>query len=228
MNIEKLSKIIGGRILESYYDYSSVSNLVYEALDFGMESIQIFPNMLPCVKEVLNGRDTDLQTCAVISYPHGTFLAEQKAFAIRDAIGQGADQVEFAIHAVNARSGNWEQIREEFKACRKAAGDKILKAIVEVEFLKDETLKNVCEAAIEEGIDRLSTSIGVYTKTVDGKDVLVGVEVEDIQKMRSYCGDQIKIVAMGNIDSVLKCEKMLDAGADYICSEFAAEILRNC
>ena len=228
MKSEDLSKVMGGRILETYFDYANVSNLVYEALDFGMESIQIFPNMLPFVKKVLNGRGTDLQICTVISYPHGTFTPAQKAFAIRDAIKQGADQVEFVIHTVNARSGNWDKTRDEFKACREAAGGKILKAIVEVEYLKDDMLKKVCEIAIDEGIDRLSTSIGVYTKTVNGRDVLIGAEVDDVKKMKSYCGDKIKIVAMGNIDSVSKCEKMLDAGADYVGSEFAADILRNC
>ena len=228
MKAEDLSKVMGGRIMETYYDYANVSNLVYEALEFGMENIQIFPNMLPTVKKVLNGRDTNVQICTVISYPHGTFMPEQKAFAIQDAIAQGADQVEFVIHAVNARSGNWDRIRDEFKACREAAGDKVVKAIVEVEYLKDDMLKEVCKIAINEGLDRLSTSIGVYTKTVNGKDVLIGAEVDDVKKMKSYCGDKIKIVAMGNIDSVSKCNKMLGAGADYISSEFAASILRSC
>jgi deoxyribose-phosphate aldolase len=228
MKSEELSKIMGGRILETYFDYANVSNLVYEALDLGMENIQIFPNMLPIVQNVLNGRATNLQLCAVISYPHGTFKPEQKAFAIRDAINNGADQVEFVIHTINARSDNWNKIRDEFKACREAAGDKVLKAIVEVEYLKDDMLKKVCEIAIDEGINRLSTSIGIYTKSIDGKDVLIGVEVDDVKKMKSYCGNKTKIVAMGNIDSVSKCEQLLDAGADFISTESAATILRSC
>ncbi|MEX1307932.1 MAG: deoxyribose-phosphate aldolase [Eubacteriales bacterium] len=225
MKTEELKKIMGGRIMESYFDYANVSNLVYEALDFDLECIQVFPNMIPQVKEVLNGRK--LEICAVISYPHGTFTPEQKAFAIRDVISQGATQVEVAINNVNVRSGNWDKVRDEFKACREAAGGNVLKAIVEVEFLKDDMLKKVCELAVEEGIDRLSTSIGVYTKSCEGKDVLIGVTVDDVKKMKPVCGEKVKIVAMGNIDSAEKCKAMLDAGADYISSEYAAKILRS-
>jgi len=227
MKIEKLSKVMGGRILETYYDYANVSNLVYESLDFEFECIQVFPNMIQKAKEVLRGKQMEI--CAVISYPHGTFLPEQKAFEIEDAINEGATQVEFVIHTINVRSGNWEKVRDEFKACRKAAGDCIVKAIIECEWLTDDMIAKVCEIAAEEKIDRISTSIGVYTRPDENKnDVLIGVEPEDVKKIKAVVGDKVKIVAQGNVDSVEKCEALLSAGADYISSEFAADILRKC
>lgn len=227
MKIEKLEKKMGGRILESYYDYANISNLVYEAIDFNFACIQVFPNMLSKVKEVLN--DRDMEVCAVISYPHGTFLPDQKAFEIEDAIKSGATQVEFVIHAINVRSGNWDLVREEFKACRKAASNVMLKAILECEWLTDEMIRKVCEIAVEENIDCLCSSIGVYTKPDENKnDVLIDTKPEDIKRIKAVVGDKLKVVAQGGIDTVEKCEKLLAAGADYISSEFAADIMRQC
>ena len=74
MKRAELAARMGGRILESVLSYKDVSNLVYEGLDFHMDCIQIFPNMLEKAQEVRAGRDLPL--CAVISYPHGTFTAE--------------------------------------------------------------------------------------------------------------------------------------------------------
>ena len=226
MTAKELGRIMGGRILESYYDYAHVSNLVYEALDLGFECIQVFPNMLPKVREVLNGRS--LEICAVISYPHGIFLPEQKAFEIGDAIEAGATQVEFVVHNINVRSGNWELVRDEFRTCRKAAGGHVLKAILECEWLTDEMIETVCGLAAEEGIDRVCTSIGVYTRPDENKnDMLIGVEPEDVRKVKAAVRGKVKVVAQGNIDSVSKCRELLEAGADYISSEYAADILRN-
>ena len=227
MKASDLNKIMGGRILESYYDYANVSNLVYEALDFKFECIQVFPNMLKKVKRVLDGRQ--MNVCAVISYPHGTFLPEQKAFEIKDAIDAGATQMEFVIHNINVRSGKWGNVIEEFKACRKAAGSFVLKAILECEWLTEDMIKKVCKIAYEEGIDRLSTSIGVYTKPDKNRnDILIGVNPNDITTIKAVVEDKVKIVAQGGIDSPEKCEALLEAGADYISSEFAADILRKC
>ena len=72
----ELAARMGGRILESVLSYKDVSNLVYEGLDFHMDCIQIFPNMLEKAQEVRAGRDLPL--CAVISYPHGTLLRNKR------------------------------------------------------------------------------------------------------------------------------------------------------
>jgi len=226
VNKNEISKKMGGRILESYYDYTSVTNLVYEGLDFGLDCIQVFPNMLPKVKEVLNGRKLDV--CAVIAYPHGTFLPEHKVFEIEDALQSGADQVEFVIHNINVRSGNWDLVRDEFQACRKATGDKILKAIVEVEWLTDEQIQKVAQLAVEEGIDRLVTSVGVYTQPDENKnDKLIQCTAKDVQVIKEVVGDKVSVVAQGGIDSVEMVEALINAGADYVSSEFAADILRS-
>lgn len=223
---KELEKVMGGRILESYYDYAHVSNLVYEALDLGFECIQVFPNMLPKVREVLNGRK--MEVCAVIAYPHGIFLPEQKAFEIKDAIRDGATQVEFVVHTINIRSGNWGLVRDEFRACRKAAGDLVVKAIMECEWLTEEMIETTCRIAAEENIDRLCSSIGIYTRPDESKnDVQIGTEPADIRKMKEAAGERVKIVAQGKIDSAEKCMEMLEAGADYISSEYAADILRS-
>ena len=77
MTNKNYGRVTGGRIMEAYYDYPHLTNLVYEALDYGMESIQVFPNQVRRAKELLDGRPDAPAVCAVIAYPHGTFLPEQ-------------------------------------------------------------------------------------------------------------------------------------------------------
>lgn len=227
MKRNELSPLMCGRILDSVLDYANVSNLVYEALDLGFESIQIFPNMIPKVLEVLDGRKLDI--CAVITYPHGVFTPEQKAFEIEDAISSGATQVEVVFNNGNVRDHNWDVVRKEVKACRKAAGNAVLKFILEVEFLTDDEISKASQIAMEEGADRLVTSIGVYNKVdkTTGKEVPIRCEKADIKKIKAVVGDKVKVVAQGLIDSKESVEEMLDAGADYIGSEFAAKIVRS-
>ena len=110
MTNKNYGRVTGGRIMEAYYDYPHLTNLVYEALDYGMESIQVFPNQVRRAKELLDGRPDAPAVCAVIAYPHGTFLPEQKAYEIEDAVQEGADQLEVVLNVVNVRSGDWAQV----------------------------------------------------------------------------------------------------------------------
>lgn len=227
MKQAELAPRMGGRILDSVLSYRDVSNLVYEGLDFHLDCIQIFPNMLPKALEVRG--DRALPLCAVISYPHGTFTAEQKDFEIRDALASGADQVEVVLNLLNIHSGMWDLVREELRTCRRAAGDHVLKFILEMEFLTDEEVSRVCAMAAEEGADRLVTSVGVYTYVgPDGKEAPYRVEPEDVKKVKAAVGDRVKVVAQGLVDTPEKAQALLEAGADYISSEFAASILRAC
>ena len=227
MKRAELAARMGGRILESVLSYKDVSNLVYEGLDFHMDCIQIFPNMLEKAQEVRAGRDLPL--CAVISYPHGTFTAEQKEFEIHDAIASGADQVEVVINMLNVHSGMWDMVRKEMESCRRAAGAHILKFIIEMKFLKDEEIRRVCSLAAEAGVDRIVTSIGVYTYVNhEGRELPYLISPDDVRKIKDSVGDRVKIVAQGHVDSLEKTLALLDAGADYVSSEFAAQILRVC
>ena len=227
MSFEKMCQMTNGRIIEAYYDYAHLTNLIYEALDFGMESVQIFPNQLDMAVEVLKGKEVKPSLRAVITYPHGTFLTSQKVFEIKDAIGHGADQLDVVLNVVNARSGEWDKVREEMKECRKAAEGKILEFIIEDEYLKDDMLEEICRIACEEKIDRLATSIGVYPMTGKDGEYVAGAEAVDIRKMKIFCGDKVKICAMGNITTVERFKEMVDSGADFIACENAGTILRN-
>ncbi len=226
MNRKMLASKMTSRILDSVLKYSDVSNLVYEALDFNMESIQVFPNMIPKVKEVLNGRC--LNICAVISYPHGIFSPEQKAFEIEDAIEMGATQVEVAAHLLNIRSGEWDKVREEFSACRKAAKENILKVIIEVEFLTEEQIRTASQIAMEAGVDRIVTSVGVYDYAGEnGQLCYYKVTKEEVAIIKSVVGDQVKVVAQGRVLTSEKAIELLESGADYVASEEAVKILRT-
>lgn len=206
------------RIFDADLSYACVTNLCYEALCHGFYGVQVFPNMIGLCKKVL--KDSDVKIISLITYPHGTFTAPQKAFEIQDALELGADEVEVCINCLHIRSGLWDKVREEMQVCRAAAGSHVLKFILEVEYLTPEQIRQCCQIAREEKVDFLVSSTGLYNTLDENKrDVPIPVTEEDIRLLRSAAGDQMGIIAQGNVDSPAMADALLAAGADYLAVE---------
>jgi deoxyribose-phosphate aldolase len=208
------SRIIN-RIYDSDVSQKTVTNICYEALFHGFAGIEVFPNMTGLCRKIL--KNDRVKIFAVISYPHGTFLPEQKAVEIRDAVSLGADGVEVCINCLNVHSEEWGLVREEMKQAREAAGGKILNFIFEIEYLTDEQISKCCEIALEEKVDGVITSTGLYNTVDENKiDVPIYVTEDDIKKIKSIVGDNINITAQGYVDSREKADRLIKAGADFL------------
>jgi deoxyribose-phosphate aldolase len=207
-------KIIG-RIYDSDVSQKIVTNICYEALFHNFAGIEVFPNMAGLCRKII--KNNPVKIFAVISYPHGTFLPGQKAFEIRDAISLGADGVEVCINCLNVRSEEWGLVREEMKQAREAAGEKVLNFILEIEYLTDGQISRCCEIALEEKVNGVVTSTGLYNTVDENKiDVPIYVTEGDIKKIKNIVGGNIKITAQGYIDSRKKADQLVKAGADFL------------
>jgi deoxyribose-phosphate aldolase len=214
------------RIYNSDVLKSSITNICYEAMFHGFLGVEVFPNMVELCGNIINEEKTKI--FAVIAYPHGTFLPEQKAIEIKDTLTLGADGFEVCINCLNVRSGDWGAVREEMNQARKAAGKNILNFIFEVEYLTDEQIKKCCEIAVDEKIDGIITSTGLYN-TVDEKknDVPFKATEKDIILIKSIVDDNVKITAQGYIDSREAADRLLKAGADFFGIENAMPFILN-
>jgi deoxyribose-phosphate aldolase len=111
------------------------------------------------------------------------------------------------------RSEDWNAVREEMRLCRKAAGDSILKYILEVEWLSDSQIIKCCEIALEEKVDCLVTSTGLYNTVDENKnDIPIKAAEKDIKLIKSAAGSEIKIMAQGYIDSPKMADALLCGG----------------
>lgn len=215
---------ITSRIYDADIPYSVITNLCYEAVFHKFEAVQVFPNMVELCRHVLG--DSGVEVRALIAYPHGTFTAEQKAEEIRDAVSLGADQLEVCLNCLNVRSGQWELVRQEMRACKAAAAGKKVLFILEVEYLTDEQITRCCAIALEEGLSGLVTSTGLYN-TVDAnlRDVSIVATEKDVRLIKEAVGDKLDVVAQGFIRTPQQAQALLAAGADVIASEKAVHVI---
>ena len=223
MNKEEFASKIVNRIYDTDLRYACVSNICYEAKEYGMRGVQVFPTMISQCRKIL--KETDIKVCAVVTYPHGVFPSELKVFEAKDCIAEGADEVAVVMNGVEMNSGDYGAIEEEMRAVKEAAGGKIVKFFIETEFMKEPEIRKACELAVETGVDYVITSTGLYNTLDEQKrDVPIQTTAEEVRLIKSIVGDKVKIQAQGNIATYEKAKELLDAGADVICTRFAARI----
>jgi deoxyribose-phosphate aldolase len=225
MDRQYLAGKMESRIFDMNINYQTVTNLCYEAERFGFCAVQVFPCMVEMCRDTL--RDEKVKINALISYPHGGFSIGQKAAEAGDAVKKGAKEVEVVMNTREAKSRNYDYIEKEMKAVVDAVDGKAsVKFIIEIEVLTDEEATEVCKAAVRAGVDYIVTSTGLYnTLDKDKQDVPLYANEKDIKLIRSAVGDQVKIQAQGYISSAALAQKLLEAGADRITTEYAKKVI---
>lgn len=216
---------IESRIYETTRTYDSVSCLCYEAREKGFSSVQVFPCMIAQCKSLL--ADTNVQINALISYPHGGFTIDQKAEEAKEAVDLGATMVEVVVNTREIKSHNYDYIFDEMNAVKKAVGnDIIVKFNIEIESLTDEEAVETCKMAIKAGIDYIATSTGLYHTLDEHKnDVPLVTTEHEISLLKNSLEGRVKIQAEGYISDSTIAEKLIKAGADIICTEYAAQVV---
>ncbi len=148
-----------------------------------------------------------LPVCTVIGFPNGYSTTEAKVFEIKDAIRNGADELDVVIPIGKLKEGRTDLIREELRALREASSGKILKVIIETCLLTEEEKIDMCKIVTEVGADFIKTSTG-FSKS--------GATVEDVRLLRANTGPAVKVKAAGGISSLEDAEAMMEAGADRL------------
>jgi deoxyribose-phosphate aldolase len=225
MNRQELAGKMESRVFDMNINYQTVTNLCYEAERYGFCAVQVFPCMVELCMKTL--RSEGVRVNALVSYPHGGFLIEQKAAEAGDAVMRGAREVEVVMNTREAKSHNYDYIEREMKAVVSAVGGRAaVKFIIEIEVLTDEEAIETCRAAARAGVDYIVTSTGLYnTLDEDKNDVPLYANEKDVRLIRSAAGDRVKIQAQGYISSAKLAEELLAAGADRIATEYAGKVI---
>ena len=223
MTRKELAAKIVSRIFDSDLRRECVSNLCYEAREYGFAGVQVFPIMIGHCKQILTG--TPVKIGSVVTYPHGIFPAGLKVFEAKDCVAEGADEVVVSMNCIALNSGMPVVVEQEMRAVREALPHHIVKFILETEFLREDKIVAACEAAVAAGIDCLVTSTGLYNTLDEQKnDVPIRTAPEEVTLIKGVVGDKVKIQAQGNIDSAELAAMLIDAGADYIGTRHAVRI----
>ncbi|MBM7584731.1 deoxyribose-phosphate aldolase [Bacillus pakistanensis] len=212
-----LAKMIDHTLLKAETTKEQVEKLCMEAKEYGFASVCINPVWVKFSSGILS--ETDVKVCTVIGFPLGASTAKTKAFETKNAIENGATEVDMVINIGALKDGNDELVEQDIQAVVAAAKGKALtKVIIETCLLTDEEKVRACELAVKAGADFVKTSTGFSTG---------GATVEDIALMRKTVGPALGVKASGGVRSVEDAKNMIEAGATRIGASSGVQIVQG-
>ncbi|HJB24174.1 MAG TPA: deoxyribose-phosphate aldolase [Candidatus Jeotgalibaca pullicola] len=198
-----LNKYIDHTLLKPEATETDIQNLCQEAIEYDFMSVCVQPFWVKKVAAFLN--DSDVKVCTVIGFPHGANTAEVKTFEAKQAVQNGAEEVDMVINIGAMKERAYDVVQHEISSIVEAIkGKAILKVIIETSLLTDEEKKAACEIAKEAGADFVKTSTGFSTG---------GAMLEDIRLMRETVGSDMGVKASGGVRSYEDAKNFIEAGA---------------
>ena len=204
MEIGEILAHVDHTLLKPTATWEQVRTVCDEGVRYRTASVCLAPCHVRAAAEYLNGK---LPVCTVIGFPNGDMTTRTKVFETRDALENGADEIDMVINLGWVKEKNDEKVRREIEAVKEACGKHTLKVIVETCLLSEEEKIRMCRAVTEAGADYIKTSTGFS----EG-----GATREDVALFRKYVGDGVKIKAAGGISTVRDAEDFLSLGADRL------------
>lgn len=206
MNVREILNKVDHTILKPEATWEEVKRICDEGVWAQAASICISPVYVMQAKEYLAGR---LPICTVIGFPHGTSTVETKGWEARNAVRNGADEVDMVIHVGLVKAKRWDRVMNELCAVEEACEGRLLKVIVEACLLNEEEKIHLCHLISQSGAEYIKTSTGYSSG---------GATLEDVRLFRNHIAPHIKIKAAGGIRNFEVAEAFLKAGADRLGS----------
>ncbi|MFE4354036.1 deoxyribose-phosphate aldolase [Peribacillus butanolivorans] len=208
------AKLIDHTLLKAEAKKEDIIKLCEEAKQFGFASVCVNPTWVAKSAEILH--DTDIKVCTVIGFPLGANTPETKAFETKNALENGATEIDMVINIGALKDKNDELVERDIRSVVEAVNKKtIVKVIIESCLLTDEEKVRACEISVKAGADYVKTSTGFS---------LHGATVEDVALMRRSVGPNIGVKASGGVRNLKDIEAMVEAGATRIGSSSGVQI----
>ena len=206
MEPQNIYSSIDNTQLKQTADWASVQTLCNQAIAGGAASVCIPPCYVGRVKAYVQDK---MKVCTVIGFPNGYQTTLVKLVETKEALADGADEIDMVINLCDVKNGDWDKVRHEIRALKQACGQRVLKVIVETCYLTEKEKVMLCHIVTEAGADYIKTSTGFGS---------AGATVEDVALFRQEIGPEVKIKAAGGIRSLETAEQMMLAGADRLGS----------
>jgi deoxyribose-phosphate aldolase len=217
MNSTSIAAMIDHTLLKADATRKQIETLCQEAREYKFFSVCVNPVWVKTAKKLLQG--SGVKICTVIGFPLGATTSETKAFETKNAIENGADEVDMVINIGALKDHDDELVENDIRAVVESAKGKALtKVIIETSLLTKEEKIRACELAVKAGADYVKTSTGFSTG---------GATAEDIGLMRNTVGPNIGVKASGGVRSTEDAEKMIEAGATRLGASAGVAILKG-
>ncbi|WP_027089172.1 deoxyribose-phosphate aldolase [Thomasclavelia saccharogumia] len=210
------NKMIDHTILKADATKKMVKTVIDEAKLYHFASVCVNPVWVSfCAEELA---DSDVKVCTVIGFPLGANTTAVKVFETKDAIDNGADEIDMVINIGALKDGNKQLVLDEIKAVVKAAGNKCVKVIIETCLLSDEEIILACQLAKEAKAAFVKTSTGFSSG---------GATVKDVALMKKTVGDELEVKASGGIHSFEEMASVVRAGASRIGTSAGCKLVKK-
>ncbi len=197
------AQYIDHTVLKADTTRETVKRFCDEAKQYGFAAVCVNPCHVAFVSEQLRG--SGVKTSACIGFPLGANTSRIKAEEAREAVADGADEVDMVINIGALKDGETDYVREDIRGVVEAAHPKALvKVILEISALTDEEIVTACRLAVDAGADFVKTSTGFGSG---------GATIEAVKLMKATVGDRCKIKASTGINNRAICDAFLAAGA---------------
>lgn len=215
MDKKKILSTVDHTLLTQTATWDEIKRICDEGMKFEVASVCIPPSFIKRSKEYVGDK---LNLCTVIGFPNGYMTTATKVFETKDAIQNGADEIDMVINLGDVKDKRFDVIEEEIREIKKACGDKILKVIIETCFLTEEEKIKMCEVVTNSGADFIKTSTGFGTG---------GATKEDLELFAKYVGPNVKIKAAGGVRDLETAETFINIGASRLGTSSILKIINN-
>lgn len=215
MDVKEMVKHVDHTLLLQPSTWEEIRQICDDAVKYGTASVCIPPSYVKQAADYLQGR---VPVCTVIGFPNGYMTTAVKEFETKDAIENGAVEIDMVINIGWLKDKKYDLLEEEIRRLKVACGDKILKVIIETCMLTDEEKIKMCEIVTKAGADYIKTSTGFST---------AGATFDDVKLFAEHVGPHVKIKAAGGISSLEDAEKFLALGADRLGTSRIIKLLKS-
>jgi deoxyribose-phosphate aldolase len=214
---QQYAAYIDHTLLKADATKEEIIQLCEEAKTYSFASVCVNPAWVNTAAEVLKG--SSVKVCTVIGFPLGASTSAVKAFETKDAIENGAGEIDMVINIGALRSGDDELVKNDIAAVVESAkGKAIVKVIIETSLLTEQEKRKACELSRAAGADFVKTSTGFSTG---------GATEADVKLMRAVVGPEMGVKASGGVRSFDDMKKMIDAGATRIGASSGVQIMQG-
>ena len=215
MNTNEILKKVDHTLLAQSATWEDIKVILDDGIKYGTASACIPAAYVKQAAEYVDGK---LPICTVIGFPNGYSTTAVKVFETKDAIANGAKEIDMVINVGQLKAKNYDYVLNEIKEIKAMCQDKILKVIIETCLLTDEEKIKMCEIVTESGADFIKTSTGFST---------AGATFDDVELFAKHVGENVRIKAAGGISSLDDAEKFMELGATRLGTSRIVKIVKN-
>lgn len=215
MEIKEILSKCDHTLLAQTATWDEIKAICDDGIKYQTASVCIPPCYVKQASEYANGR---VKICTVIGFPNGYNTTAVKEFETKDAIANGADEIDMVINIGELKAGNYDYVENEIRTLKNACGEKMLKVIIETCLLTDEEKIKMCELVTKAGADFIKTSTG-FSKA--------GATFADIELFAKHVGKNVRMKAAGGISSIEDAEKFVELGASRLGTSRIVKIVKK-